>query len=237
MAGLTLFVAESAIMERDVTAAFFDRFAGDVWTSAGSSRARQDTKAFLRGGVAAVQAVRRKEVEAFFAAISIDNSFERFVQWCRDRSYDVYVLSDGLSYCLEAVFRSKGIEGVQLFANPTQCVQEGAMLRFGVSFPYDDETCMQCACCARNMMLTHSADDERIVFVGSNERDACPASYADVVFAKGALQRCCQQRNISYLLYASFDDVVQRLAQPRSVRRVKLRREAAMLRREAFMAE
>lgn len=237
MTGLKLFVAESAIVRQDVTVAFFERFAGDAWRSITSSLTSHCPKDFLRSGVAAVQPVHRKELEAFVAAIPIDETFAGFVRWCHDRSYNLHILSDGLSSCLEAVLRSRGIEGVQLFANPTLCEWEGDVVRLGVSFPYDDATCTQCVCCGRNIMLTHVADDERIVFIGSNEREVCPASYADVVFARGALQRCCQQRNISYLVYASFDDVTQRLEQLRSVRCLKPRREAAMLRREAFMAE
>ena len=86
-------------------------------------------------------------------------------------------------------------------------------------------------------MLTHSGEDEIIVFVGEGYSDRCPAEYADIVFAKDALQTYCQERNISYFLYTSFADVVSRLTNLLEGKNIRKRRNAELRRREAFLAE
>lgn len=86
-------------------------------------------------------------------------------------------------------------------------------------------------------MLTQAGDEDIIVYVGEGYSDRCPAQFADFVFAKDELQKFCQEKNISYFLYNSFDDVVERVKDILSRKRPKKRREADMKRREAFSCE
>jgi 2-hydroxy-3-keto-5-methylthiopentenyl-1-phosphate phosphatase len=114
---------------------------------------------------------------------------------------------------------------------------ENGFAKPSISFPYEDAECTRCACCKRNIMLTKSSDDDVIVYIGEGYSDRCPAQYADIVFAKDELQKFCQEKNISYFLYDSFDDILVRMSELLVKKRVKKRREAEMKRREAFVAE
>ncbi len=236
---MKLFVADGAIFPHRATDGFLARFS----TNEQHVESMQDegdenqVKSRLRRGVAALSAVSVREAEEFLHGWPLEPSFVRFVEFCREYGLTVNVVSDGLDYCLETIFALKGIRNVRTYANHAEIEVAGEAARFQVSFPYDDAECTRCACCARNIMLTTCADDERIVFVGTDDADVCPAEYADVVFAKGALQSACQERNISYVLYSSFDDVAERLAKLGTKRNLRPRREAAMRRRNAFIAE
>ena len=106
-----------------------------------------------------------------------------------------------------------------------------------IAFPYADAGCGVCACCKRNVMLTRAGDEDVIVYVGEGFSDQCPVRYADIVFAKDALQAFCQRENISYYLYETFADVVARLSELSARKRLRKRHRAELLRRELFASE
>jgi 2-hydroxy-3-keto-5-methylthiopentenyl-1-phosphate phosphatase len=83
-------------------------------------------------------------------------------------------------------------------------------------------------------MLSLAGEDDVIGYVGDGFSDQCPVQYADLVFAKGELQKFCQRENISYHLYSSFADVVDRLKPLLEKSILRKRRRAEMMRRALF---
>ncbi|MEO8168751.1 MAG: MtnX-like HAD-IB family phosphatase [bacterium] len=231
---------DGTITRQDVGNAFFVEFGGKV-----CSEFVED----YRAEKISAKELFRKEVEAIgvldeFGAITwlrrqeIDESFRSFADFCRERKIELYIVSDGLDFYIGEILRHNSIDDVTVFANHLE-IQSGEndSARLSVSFPYDDAECSRCACCKRNIMLTNSAEDDTIVYVGEGYSDRCPARYADFVFAKDDLQKFCQRENISYFLYSSFDDVVLRLEELLGKKKLRPRREAEMKRREAFIRE
>jgi 2-hydroxy-3-keto-5-methylthiopentenyl-1-phosphate phosphatase len=86
-------------------------------------------------------------------------------------------------------------------------------------------------------MLTQAGDDDIIAYVGEGYSDQCPVQYADIVFAKDALQTFCQRMNISYYVYSSFGDVIERLNVLLAKKRLHKRLTADVKRRDIFMQE
>jgi 2-hydroxy-3-keto-5-methylthiopentenyl-1-phosphate phosphatase len=88
-------------------------------------------------------------------------------------------------------------------------------------------------------MLSLSADEDIIIYVGEGYSDRCPVRFADVVFAKDDLLRHCQEENISYYAYRQFCDVEERLRQllAGGDRKggLRKRRQAELARREVFL--
>jgi 2,3-diketo-5-methylthio-1-phosphopentane phosphatase len=234
---------DGTITKHDVGNAFFKRFGGDLCVEliAEYKAEKISAKELFRRETESLGQLEVKEARAFLHQQQIDESFERFVEFCRLRDIEFHVVSDGLDFYIEEIFAHNGIEGVSFFANRFELINGENPNLVGttprISFPYDDAECTRCACCKRNIMLTKSSDDDIIVFVGEGYSDRCPAQYADIVFAKDGLQQFCQVKNISYLFYSSFDDVVARLNDLVSKKRLKKRREAEMKRREAFLCE
>lgn len=187
----------------------------------------------FRAEAGAIKSLDTEAAGKFLQAQPIDESFKEFVGFCRESGLEFHILSDGLDYYISRILAAQGIEGVSFFANKAQVV--GGKLN--LEFPYTDAVCTRCACCKRNIMLTHSGDEDIIVYVGEGYSDRCPVQFADIVFAKGELQAFCQQENISYFLYNSFHDIVVRLRQLLEKKRIHKRLTAEHNRRAAFMAE
>lgn len=230
---------DGTITREDVGNTFFKEFGGEKCDEYVAAYKAGDisAKTLFRMEVEAIGLLDETRADEFLRRLHIDESFKNLVEFCRSRGMELCIVSDGLDYYISKMLLQHGIGGVEFFANKLEIVREYGMLRLTINFPFDDAECTRCACCKRNIMLTRSGDDDIMVYVGEGYSDRCPAQYADVVFAKDELQRFCQENNISYFLYGSFNDVVTRLEELLSRKKLKKRREAEMKRKEAFVCE
>ena len=231
---------DGTITKQDVGNAFFKEFGGESCTEyiAEYKSEKISAKELFRKEVAAIGLLDEKKAKKFLHHQTLDGSFKGFVGYCRSHNIEFHVVSDGLDYYIEEILKHHGIEGVSFFSNRLEVLPaENGFAKLTIAFPFDDADCTRCACCKRNIMLTKCGEDDISVYIGEGYSDRCRVQYADIVFAKDELQKFCQQKNISYFLYNSFDDVVKRLEELLAKKRLKPRREAEMKRREAFVRE
>jgi 2-hydroxy-3-keto-5-methylthiopentenyl-1-phosphate phosphatase len=179
------------------------------------------------------------ELEKLIDETPIDLSFAPFAGFCREYGISLYLISDGWDFALRRMLRRHGLTDVRVFANEVSLSEEDQAGRVvaGVTFPFDDAECRRCSCCKRNIMLTSTADQDILCYVGGSCDEECPARFADIVFARGGLQAYCQRENISYYPYASLCDVHARLRSIIERAGVHSRRRARLERRAAFMQE
>lgn len=232
---------DGTITREDVGNAFFGRFGGAVCDAIvdefrnGSISARE----CFRKEVEAIGVLDMQEAGRFVRSRQIDESFGEFVRFCRQRNIEFHIVSDGLDYYIREILTIHGLHDISYFANRLEVSppDSSGRCRAAVRFPYSDVECSRCACCKRNIILTHTGGDDIIVYVGEGYSDRCPALYADIVFAKDELQTFCQRENISYFVYDSFRDVVKRLELLHKRKTLRKRRRAELKRREVFMHE
>lgn len=248
---------DGTITKYDVGNAFFKEFGGEICAKyiAEYKAGKISAKELFRKEVSAIGLLDEKNAKQFLQQQPIDKSFKNFVEFCHSRNIEFHIVSDGLDYYIKEILTHNSFHNVSFFANrlelkplmvsevePPQgsrfdSSQRDGFSELSISYPFDDAECTRCACCKRNIILTKCGEDDIIVYIGEGYSDRCPAQYADVVFAKDELQKFCQRENISYFLYSSFDDVVDRLEELLAKKRLKPRREAEMKRRAAFIRE
>lgn len=239
---LKLFVDfDGTITKRDVGNAFFREFGGticDEHVSLYRSGSISAAECFRRE-LAAVGDLNLEAVGEFLRQQKVDATFQEFTAFCRERSIQMHILSDGLDFYIHRILAERGIGPVPVYANRIVLAEPDARgnARLTIDFPYGDAECTRCACCKRNLMLTLAGGDDVIGYVGEGFSDKCPAQYADIVFAKEELQAFCQQENISYFTYETFADVGHRLDALRDRNRLRKRARAELKRREAFTRE
>jgi 2-hydroxy-3-keto-5-methylthiopentenyl-1-phosphate phosphatase len=227
---------DGTIAVQDVGSQLFRTFAG--------ARATEIVGHYLDGTITArmcltkeceaVPNATRDEIGRFVDQFVLDPTFEAFVGFCRTREIPLVVLSDGLDFYVERLLKKNGFGDLPYFSNHLEFVPSGASTKLVPSFPHTDAECLLCGNCKRNHVLTLSADDDIIVYVGDGISDRCPVRFADIVFAKGSLIRYCQEQNVTYHEFRDFNDVMQRLDSTLQRKRFKKRREAEMARREVF---
>jgi 2-hydroxy-3-keto-5-methylthiopentenyl-1-phosphate phosphatase len=238
--GLKAFVDfDRTITRHDVGNALFRTFGGPCCET--MARAYRDGTITaverLRAEAAAVGQVSRKALLAFIDDQPIEAEFPDFVRFCRERVIELTVVSDGLDLYIGRILAAHDLPDLAVVANHARLVGEGDTVRLLLEFPRTNAECPRCACCRRNVLLSNTGDDDVVMYVGVDYSEGCPARYADVVFARGGLQTFCQQENISYTLYRTFDDVAAHLNALLQRRRLHKRTVAEHLRRAAFAAE
>ncbi len=193
---------------------------------------------FLRKA-AACGCVSKDAVDRFLDEQQIDPGFKGFAEFCYDHRLTLCILSDGMDYYIDRILAREGIREIDRFSNILTMVpaNENGAVRLNIDFPAENPDCDRCACCKRNIMLSRSGEADFLVYVGEGYSDRCPAAYADVVFAKDALQTYCQRDNISYLPYTTFEDVRTGVANLLKRKHLRPRRSASLRRAAAFLAE
>jgi 2-hydroxy-3-keto-5-methylthiopentenyl-1-phosphate phosphatase len=230
---------DGTISRHDVGNALFLRLGGEQCENLVRAYREERISAVecFRAEAAAMGAVKREDLWGFIDGQQIDPDFPRFVRFCREQDIVLTVVSDGLDLYIRRILAAHDLHDLTVVANQASLVEEGNTVRMVLEFPWTNAECPRCACCKRNAMLAATGDDELIVYVGEGYSDRCPVRYADIIFARGELQKFCQQENISYHLYSTFGDVGARLEKLTQRRRLHKRTAAEHLRREAFTAE
>jgi len=238
---------DGTITTQDVGDAMFETFGG--------TKCLDFIEEYRNGGISAVECFRRECAECtganknaldiFLDSQKIDSTFREFLDFCLSNKFQYFILSDGMDYYIDRILSHHQVTEVSYFANHLDLVpiNGNSKVMFQPSFPFTDETCDRCACCKRNKMLTLSADDDIIVYIGEGYSDRCPVRYADIVFAKDELLKYCRRENISYFEYRSFADVLARLKsmsenkQTKKHFGLKKHRQAQLAARELFIGE
>ena len=232
---------DGTISRRDVGNGLFRAFGGPACDAlvARYRRGEIGARDCFRGEAEAMGRFSVADMEAWIDAQEIDESFGPFVTFCADAGMELAIVSDGLDFYIRRILERRGLGGVRLYANTLSFEDRAAdgTARARVAFPHADAECGCCGCCKRNIVLTSTADEEILCYVGDGFSDRCPAGYADIVFARDALQTHCQEQNISYYPFTTFAEVAARMGELIAHSRVRPRRQALAHRRAAFIRE
>jgi 2-hydroxy-3-keto-5-methylthiopentenyl-1-phosphate phosphatase len=147
----------------------------------------------------------RPDLEDFLQSVAIDPAFPAFVRYASTFA-DLAIVSDGLDYPIRHALRDLAIPPIPIYANRLGFRTGG----LDISFPHIEPACLVksgvCKCAA-----ARSVDAGRgltTVLIGDGRSDQCIARSANHVFAKGSLQKFCEQENIDHMSFDTFADVL-----------------------------
>ncbi len=182
---------------------------------------------------AAVPYVDKKQLDELIDSIRVEPTIYDFIDYCNKEGFEIYVLSDGYDYYINRIFNKHNISGLTVYSNHLEII-DGKLIP---SFPYYDENCFSSANCKRNHIINHSSDDDFTVFIGDGNSDKDSVEYCDFVFAKDGLLRFCEMERITFFPFKDFNDVIKKLDELKSKKRLKKRHRAQIKRQQAYMIE
>ncbi len=178
--------------------------------------------------------VDKQKLDAYVDSIEIDETFHILVDYCIKNKIELFVLSDGFDYYIERIFKKENLSGIKVYSNKLTFTDDGSMIPV---FPYLDADCTSSANCKRNHIINHSSDDDYTVFIGDGNSDKYTAQFCDFIFAKDDLLKFCERERITYFPFTNFNDVVTKLGQLQSKKRLKKRHQAELKRKEIYTIE
>ena len=182
----------------------------------------------------AAPSLEKKALDDFIICQEIEPTLHRFLEFCSEHKFDVYVLSDGFDYYIDQILTREKLNHLKVFSNKLILDEEGKLIP---SFPFYNSDCKSTANCKRNHIIENSGDEDYTVFIGDGNSDKDPIQYVDFIFAKKDLLKYCEVNRITYFPFKDFNDVIERLTELGSRKRLKKRHQAELKRREAFMME
>lgn len=173
-------------------------------------------------------------IHRFALSREVDPYVVALFTWCASNAIDVTVVSDGFNVYIDPILSSIGFGHLRRYCN-TLSWSEGT---WQASFPGASESCACfCASCKRNVLLTLSAPDDIIIYVGDGRSDTCAAEHADVVFAKGTLAKHCEANGVAHHHFHTMFQVQQILERRLRDDDLRPRKQAERLRQRAIQSE
>ncbi len=157
------------------------------------------------------------EMLALVDTIALDERFPEFVARAREAGAEVVVASDGLSFYLDRMLQRLGFDICEDDPQPgvsrdciTRFVNKATLTDEGVKieFPHCNDACGQCGNCKQRHLSRLRLQYERAIYIGDGYSDRCPAMTSDIVFAKSHLAKIFDEKEMSYVPFDSFDDVI-----------------------------
>jgi len=200
---------DGTIAQRDVGDSFFQTFGEARVCAQAVEDWRQNkisSKECLQCEAATVR-VTPERLAIFCDAQPIAAGFTAFLRHCRQRSWPVYVLSDGLDYYIQRILQRHQIT-LPVYSNRLRFAPPD---RVTVDFPFFEQSCGACGNCKGYQVRRLAQAGEPRIYIGDGLSDRCGAQEAEMIFAKDDLARWCVAHGKPYYPFHDFYDILDRL--------------------------
>jgi 2-hydroxy-3-keto-5-methylthiopentenyl-1-phosphate phosphatase len=134
---------------------------------------------------------------------TLDPTFPAFVAWAEERGTPITLASDGFGFYVRPLLEAAGLGRLPVVTN--ELVHDDGS--FELRHPNGHPECVGCGTCKMLAAIGLRERHGPVAFVGEGQSDRYGALYSDVVFAKDALVRICEQDSVPFLPWETFDDV------------------------------
>ncbi|MHB8578372.1 MAG: MtnX-like HAD-IB family phosphatase [Ignavibacteriaceae bacterium] len=191
----------------------------------------KDCWLMLCDSVEGIDVVRLKN---FIDKLEIDSTFKNLDKYCTENEIELIVLSDGFDLYIKRIFERENLNHLNVYCNKLEINNDNSLTP---EFPYFDAGCTTSANCKRNHIINHSSDEDFTIFIGDGNSDKYTSQFCDFIFAKDDLLKFCESERITYFPYNNFNDVILKISQLKSKKRLKKRHQAELKRKEIYMTE
>ena len=198
---------DGTITVKDTLYNFFEDYAAEEWTKVEQywTDGKISSKECLLQEFALVQNLSKKLVKTFLEKVEIDKYFKDFYDFVNSQNIDVYIVSDGVDYFIEAILKKFGVENIKVVSNHGEFKDNV----FYLTFPNDNPHCLKdsgtCKCAVVNELKNSY---KKVIYIGDGVSDYCVADKADIIFAKKRLLEYCMKTSIPHIPYLNFKDVL-----------------------------
>lgn len=201
---------DGTITVDDISFLLLDAYAGDSWheTLAEYTQGRIPVGVFNRKVFGMVKADRKAMLDMVMSneRLRVRPGFYELTDLCSRRGYRTVIVSNGLTFYIEAILKDLGIEGIEVHAAENEFSPEGMRVKYLGPDGNELESGHKEAYTARLLEEGYFT-----VYIGDGASDIAPARIADRVFATGNLLIKCCEVNLECTPFNDFFDVLKGL--------------------------
>ena len=139
--------------------------------------------------------------------IEIAPGFAEFYSWIQSAGAPFLVISGGIDEICYALLEKHGLNHLKIRANTIK-VEDNRWILQPSNRPRIRGLCNHCKSSSVIEVMNRGY---HVVFIGDGTTDRCPSTYADTVFAKGALEDFTSSEGIKYTHFDDFFDISREL--------------------------
>jgi 2,3-diketo-5-methylthio-1-phosphopentane phosphatase len=151
--------------------------------------------------------ISKKRLSRYLSKIKIDPAFKKILKLCDSKKIDRFILSDNFRYIVKGILQANGIHGMRIYCNKLRFSGDRIVPRF----PFLNARCHKCAHCKKSNLVAKAGKSAITIYVGDGLSDICPAKRADIVFAKGRLEKYFRKKGMEYVPFKRLSEVYNHL--------------------------
>lgn len=145
-----------------------------------------------------------EQIIADILSIPIDEHVPSFIDTVQKNGGDFYVLSAGTDYYIYHILNKYGIQNVKVFSNEGFYKEKNVYMNIDENHRHYSK---RYGIDKSKVILELKKEYEHVYFSGDSEPDSHPAEYADITFAKDALQSILKEKNIPFVAVETFQEI------------------------------
>ena len=171
----------------------------------------------MKGELAEMEALRREidslnvsweeAMSALKREVKIAPGFYEFVQWTEENSIPFIVLSGGFEEISREYLSENGFRSLEIRANRIEVTGN----KWKVIPSHRRKIKGLCNHCKSSSVVDAKQAGHFTIYIGDGTTDRCPASNADLVFAKGDLAEYCIKEGINHISFKDFRDLLVKM--------------------------
>jgi len=138
--------------------------------------------------------------------IRVRPGFKELLTYCAKKGFKFVIVSNGLSFYIEAILKDIGVDNIEMFASQIQFSPDGLKVKY--IGPDGSELLSGFKDAYTKLFLSRGY---RVVYIGDGKSDCSPASLAHYIFARDDLLAHCREKNLKCTPFDDLNDVVRGL--------------------------
>jgi 2-hydroxy-3-keto-5-methylthiopentenyl-1-phosphate phosphatase len=199
---------DSTIATEDVSFMLLDAFADGNWRQVLKLYREQKIPVgiFNSETFAMVKADKQTMLDFILVKnkVEIRPGFRELLTYCAENGIKFVIVSNGLSFYIDAILREMGLDSIEVFAAQTRFDPDGLKVKY--IGPDGSELQDSFKKAYTELFLSTGY---RVVYVGDGASDCSPASRAYHIFARDDLLAYCQKNNVTCTPFEDLNDVVR----------------------------
>lgn len=226
---------DGTISTKDIGYDLFDRYGEQVPWHNDLVEGRINIRDYWRGVAGTLHTPLTNDLlDPYLLSIPLDPGIRDLLLLVRREGIPFTVLSDGMSIYIDRYLELHGVDiaDLPIVCNRARLANDGTL---EVEFPHAADGCdCPSAVCKRNILLTSSGPDDRIIYIGDGLSDFCPAECADIIFAKGTLAAYCNKNGLPHHSWKRLHEVHRELEKLLAKPRLRPRHQAVLARKRVW---
>jgi 2-hydroxy-3-keto-5-methylthiopentenyl-1-phosphate phosphatase len=201
---------DGTVTLEDVSYLLLDTYVGPKWREAHKEyEAGKISVGVFNKKVFGMMRADRKTMTSLILSdpsVKIRPGFRELIDYCREKGYKIIIVSNGLTFYIEAILEKEGIKGLEIVAAENVFFKGGMNVRYVGPDGKEVDTAFK---------ESYTADLHKkgynVIYIGNGTSDIHPARLAQRVFATQDLLEQCKKVGLAHYAFNDFFDVVNTL--------------------------